>query len=119
MTEVGLAASRLRIHQADGVLSARRTERTGFRATNRIDRACAAAAQVHGQRGSLDRVSAVLAGFQRVLLDRAVNQAQVVDTGVFASRFTSFDEVRNSNRGQETDDCHNDHDFNERKARLA
>ena len=84
-----------------------------------IDGARAAAAEIDSQRGFNHVVRAVLAVFQRPLLDRAVDQAEVVDAGIFASGFTSLDEVRDRDRGEETDDGHDDHDFNEREARLA
>ena len=77
------------------------------------------AIEVLGQRTVHDGGRAVRAAFQRPLLNGAVNQPEVVDTGVLPSRFTGLDEVRDGNRGQETDDCDHDHDFNEREARLA
>ena len=86
-----------------------------------VDLARAATAQVRSQRADVrfHAVRAVLAVFQRPLLDRTVDQAQVVDARIFAGCFTSLDEVRDRNRGQETDDCHHDHDFDEREARFT
>ena len=109
----GRIAGRLRIHLGGVIRSARGAFHVG------IDRARTAAAQVAGQRAGRDRVRAVLAVFQRPLLDRTVDQAEVVDASILASGFTSFDEVRDRNSGQEADDGNHDHDFNERKARLA
>ena len=108
-----LGASRLRIDRGRSVRSARRAF------GGRVDRSRAAAAEIAGQHTNRHCARAVLAVFQRPLLDRTVDQAQVVDASIFASGFTSFDEVRDRNRGQETDDCHHDHDFNEREARFA
>jgi len=107
----------LRIHFADRVGAAGGAlHATGCCA---VEHARATTAEVLGQRGADHVVRAVLAVFQRPLLDRTVDQAEVVDARIFASGFTSFDEVRDGDRGQETDDSHHDHDFNEREARLA
>jgi hypothetical protein len=57
--------------------------------------------------------------FQQNLLLRRINQTQVVDAGVHLRRAAGADEVRNRDGGQETDNRNHDHDFNERKARLA
>ena len=53
------------------------------------------------------------------LLDRAVDEAQVVDAGVGLRGPASADEVRDRNGGQEADNCNHDHDFNEREARFT
>ena len=84
-----------------------------------VDRTRAATAEVRGQRAKNHGVRAVLVVFQRPLLNGAVDQAKIINTSVLARRFASFDEVRNRNSGQETDNRDNDHDFNEREARLA
>ena len=121
MTEVSLRARRLRIHRGTFVGSGRGA--THATALGAVDLARAATAQVLGQGGGQDRagdgIRAVLAVFQRPLLDRTVDQAEVVNASIFASRFTSFDEVRDRDRGQKTDDGDDDHDFNEREARFA
>ena len=57
--------------------------------------------------------------FQRPLLLGAVNQTQIVDAGVLLRGRARAHEVGNGDRGQQTDDGHHNHDFNERKARLA
>ena len=108
---------RLRIDSRRRVGSARGA--FGRTRAGAVDVTRAAAAEVSGQRSQRHGVRAVLAVFQRPLLDGAVDQAEVVNASILASRFTSFDEVRDGNRGQETDDCNHDHDFNEREARLA
>lgn len=59
-----------------------------------------------------------LFGFQRPLLLRTIDLAEVVDASIHLGRGARFHEVGNRDRGQETDDGHNDHDFNERKARV-
>ena len=107
----------LRIHLADGVRTTGRAFDTASSGT--IEHARATTAEVLSQRGADHVVRAVLAVFQRPLLDRTVDQAEVIDTSIFASRFASFDEVRDGDRSEEADDGHHDHDFNERKARLA
>ena len=117
-----LAAGRLLVHRRARVGSARGAIHRARNAGATIDLARAATAEIRSQRGAEDRahaVRAVLAVFQRPLLDRTVDQAQVVDASIFAGGFTSFDEVRDRDRGQEADDGDNDHDFNEREARLA
>ena len=53
---------------------------------------------------------------QRPLLLRAVNLAEVVDTGVLLGGGTGFDEVGDRDRSEEADDGHDDHDFNEGEA---
>ena len=111
------AALRLSVDIGGRVASARGA--FGRAGAGTIDGAFAAAAQIRGQRGNNHGVRAILAVFQRPLLDGAVDQAEVVNASILASRFTSFDEVRDGNRGQKTDDCNHDHDFNEREARLA
>ena len=58
-------------------------------------------------------------GFQRPLLLRTINLAEVVDTSVRAGGFARFHEVRDRDRREEADDGHNDHDFNQREARLT
>ena len=65
------------------------------------------------------RVSVVFLFFQRPLFLRAINLAEVVDAGVRLCSRTSFHEVRNSDRRQQADDGHNDHDFYERETRLT
>ena len=117
MTANRSVARGLRIHGGGSIGSAGGAlHTTGGSA---VDGARATTAEIRSQRRQHDVIRAILAVFQRPLLDRTVDQAEVVDAGVFASGFTSFDEVRDRNRGQETDDCHHDHDFNEREARFA
>ena len=57
--------------------------------------------------------------FQRPLLLRAINLAKVVYAGIFLSRRAGFHEVRNGDRGQQTDDGHHDHDFHQGETRLT
>jgi hypothetical protein len=54
--------------------------------------------------------------FECPLFLGAVNLAQVVYAGIFLCGRTSLHEVGNRNRGQESDDGHDDHDFNKREA---
>jgi hypothetical protein len=67
---------------------------------------------------SSGRASALLV-FKSPLFLGAVNLAQVVDTGVFLSGGTGFNEVRNRDGSQQSDDCDHDHDFHEGEARLT
>ena len=60
-----------------------------------------------------------LALFQRELVGRRVNLAEVVDAGVGLGGGTRFHEVRNRNRRQEADDGHDNHDFNEGETRFT
>src|SRR6266705_203101 len=57
--------------------------------------------------------------FQRPLVDRRVNLAEVVDAGIGLRGRTGFDEVRNRDRSQQADDGHHDHDFNQRETRIT
>jgi len=66
-----------------------------------------------------DRRTRGLALFQRELVGRRVNLAEVVDASVGLRGGTRFHEVRDRNRREEADDGHNDHDFDEREARAA
>ena len=60
-----------------------------------------------------------LAFFQRVFIGRRINLAEVVDTGIGLRGGARFHEVRDRDRGEEADDGHNDHDFDEREARFT
>ena len=117
MTGHGRVTRRRRIDRDHRIRSLRRASHGA--SGGAVDHAFATTAEVRRQFARRDAVGAVLAVFQRPLLNRTVDQAQVVDASIFAGGFTSFDEVRDRNRGQETDDCHYDHDFNERETRFA
>ena len=117
MTANRSVARRLRVHSGGSISSARGALHTT--SGTAVDGTCATAAEVRSQRAQHDVVRAVLAVFQRPLLDRTVDQAEVVDASIFASGFTSFDEVRDRDCGQEADDRDDDHDFNEGEARFA
>jgi len=67
-----------------------------------------------GRRGGV-----VLLVFQRPLLLGGINLAEIVDAAVLLGRIARPDEVGDGDGGQQADDGHNDHDFDERKARLA
>lgn len=54
--------------------------------------------------------------FQRPLLNRAVNLAQVVDTGVLLGLCAGADEIGNGDGSQKADDSHYDHDFHQGEA---
>ncbi len=64
-------------------------------------------------------VTGVLLVFDRPLVLRAIDLAEVVDAGVLLSSGTSFHEVRDRDRCEEADDGHDDHDFHEREALLT
>ena len=106
----------------------RRTERASRRIAHREGGAVAAAGRAAGNgtsRVQLDvrrHVSRIVDGrargflvFQRELVGRRVNLAQVVDAAIGLGRRTRFDEVRDRDRRQEADDGHDDHDFNQRE----
>jgi len=118
VAESRLTAGRLLVHRRRNIAAARGALHSATGSA--VDHARATTAEVRSQRAQVraDVVRAVLAVFQRPLLDRTVDQAQVVDARIFAGCFTSLDEVRDRNRGQETDDCHHDHDFDERETRF-
>ena len=58
-----------------------------------------------------DGCGSVLLVLQRPLLNRSINLAEVVDTGVLLGRGARLDEVRDCDGRQQSDDCHDDHDF--------
>ena len=59
-----------------------------------------------------------LLGLQRPLLSGAVDLSQVIDASVHLRGGARPNEVRNRDRGQQTDDGDHDHDFHEREARF-
>jgi len=62
---------------------------------------------------------ALLTGFQRPFINSGSDLAHVVDAGVLLRRRTSFHEVGNCDRGQQTNDGHNNHDFHQGETRFA
>jgi hypothetical protein len=56
---------------------------------------------------------------QRPLLNRAVDLAEVVDTGIHLRGRARFDEVRDGDCSQEADDGHHDHDFHQGETRFT
>ena len=101
------AAGRVVSSSPDSVGAVRRAGRPVARVT---------ASQIRLQRGLIQRGTGV---FEQRLLLGAVNEAQVVDARIRLRRLAGADEVRDGDRGEEADDGHHDHDFNEREARLA
>jgi len=71
--------------------------------------------QVRGQARS--REAGGFAVFQRPLIFRSVDLAEVVDTSIGLRGRTGFHEVRNRDRSQQADDGHNNHDFNQGETR--
>jgi len=65
------------------------------------------------QRNSAARGLFVL---QRILLNSAVNLAQVVDTRILLGGRPGADKVGDRDSGQQTDDGYHDHDFHKREA---
>ena len=57
--------------------------------------------------------------FQGPFLLGTINLAQVVDAGVGLGRGTGMNEVGNRDGGQQTDDGHDDHDFDQGETRFA
>ena len=90
------------------------TCRAGGQAVGRVkfDVGC----QVGGQR---DGCAGRFALFQRELVGRRVNLAEVVNASIGLRGGARFHEVRNRNGRQEADDGHDDHDFNQREARFT
>jgi hypothetical protein len=72
-----------------------------------------------GDVGISRNISVVLALLQRILMRSSFNLALIVDARVCLRRITSAHEVRNRDRSEEADDGHDDHDFNQREARLT
>ena len=66
-----------------------------------------------------DRGASGLAVFEGKFVGRSVNLAEVVDTSIGLRGGTGLHEVRNRDGSQQTDDGHDDHDFNQGKTRLA
>jgi len=56
--------------------------------------------------------------FERELIGRGVNLTKVIDTSIGLRGGTGFYKVGNRDSRQEADNCHDNHNFNERKARL-
>ena len=104
-------ASRRRAHSGAGVGT---TSRTARNLAERIQLDVRGQVRGHGDGGTRGPVV-----FQRELVGRRVNLAEVVDTGVGLRGGASFHKVRNRDGGQQADDGHNDHDFNQGKTRLA
>lgn len=74
--------------------------------------------QVRGHVCLTDRISGRLLVFQGVLLDRAIDLAQVIDARISLRSDARADEVGNRNRRQQANDGHDDHDLDQRKAGL-
>ena len=72
--------------------------------------------QVNGQRNACTGRFAL---FQRKLVGRRVNLAEVVDASIGLRGGTRLHEVGNRNGCQKADDGHDDHDFNQREARFT
>ena len=104
-------AGRIRADHAQGIGAARRTRRqTARRIQLDVGR------QVGGQG---DQRPGGLAFFQRELVGRRVQLAEVVDAGIGLRSGAGVHEVRNRNGCEQADDGHNDHDFDEREPHLA
>jgi hypothetical protein len=73
--------------------------------------------QVGGQAGS--RRTRAFAGFQGPFIFRGVNLAEVVDASIGLRGGARFHKVRNRDRGQQTDDGDDNHDFNQRETRFT
>ena len=69
--------------------------------------------------GRVHRSTGGLVGFQGPLINSGVNLTHIVNTGIGLGGGTRFHEVRDSDSREQADDGHDNHDFNQRKARLA
>ena len=94
----------------------------GVRTTGRAGRDQVRGVQldVRGEvRGHRETGTGRFALFQRVLVGRRVQLAEVVDAGIGLRGGTGLHEVRNRDRRQQADDGHDNHDFNQRETRSA
>ena len=108
------AAERAGRNRADGAVGIGAASRTARNAARRVHLDVGR----QGRREADGRPGGQF-GFQRILVGRRVNLAEVVDAGVGLRGGTSLHEVRNRDGGEEADDGHNDHDFDEREARIT
>jgi hypothetical protein len=104
-----LTADRLVANGASGVGAASRAQR---RLTNHL-RGIARDVRQSA------RVRADFLVFQRPGRLGAIDLLHVRDAGIALRGFASLDEVRDRNRGQQTDDRDHDHDFHQREGALA
>ena len=74
--------------------------------------------QVRGHVSLSNDVAGRFLILQRILLDGAVDLPQVVDAGILLRRRARFHEVGDRDRGEQPNDGHHDHDFNQREALL-
>ena len=104
-------AGRVRADLGNVIAATRRTSRQAARRVQLDVRR-----QVGGQR---DGCTGLFALFQRELVGRRVNLAEVVDAGVGLRGGASFHEVRNRDGRQEADNGHDDHDFHQGETRFT
>src|ERR1019366_8860175 len=108
---VAKATGRRGANISASIVAARRTAGNGAR---RIQ------LDVGAQVGRIgDRVVGLQVLFQRELVGRRVNLAEVVDAGVGLGGGAPLQEVRNRDGRQQADDGHDDHDFDEGEARFT
>ena len=102
MTRRRLATGRIRAYSAVGVTAAAWT----FGSTTFDQR-------IH--LSGIRRVSRCFIRLKRPGFLRAVNLFKIIDAGRFLGVFTRFHKAGDGDGGQEADDGHNDHDFDERE----
>ena len=69
--------------------------------------------------GIIDRGTSGFTGFQGEFIGGGINLAEVVDASIGLGGRTGFHKVRNRDGGQQTDDGHDDHDFNQGETRFT
>jgi hypothetical protein len=117
VAEISLAARRLGIDRCGAVGAAGRTPHPARSAA--VDRAGAAAIEIHREGFQHDGVAGIFIVLQRPLLDGSINQTKIVDARIFARGFAGFDKVGNGDAGQQADNSHHNHDFDERERCLS
>jgi len=75
--------------------------------------------EVVGPINRSDGSAARFVGFDRVLIDRGVDQTEIVDNAAGLRTLTSAEESGHCNRRQQRNDRHYDHDFHEGEAPAA
>ena len=99
---------------------ANRTVSVGTTSGARRNAASGVELDVRGQvTGIVDGSAGGLAVFKGEFIGGSIDLAQVIDASIGLRGSTSLHEVRNRDRSQQTDDGHDDHDFNQGETRLT
>lgn len=68
---------------------------------------------------SANRTSAGAVSFDGVLISGSVDHTQIIKNSAGLGTFAGAEEAGHRDRGQQRDDCNNDHDFHEGEAAAA